>query len=106
MEELVRNSDPKDFIKSFREGLKVTIIQRGSNMSGRFLEVAVYEVGGRRGLIMVPKGREGRGWSHFAVEMRKVKVYFKSMVGSFVVMQGTPIGDLSSSGRKMGLGWV
>jgi hypothetical protein len=50
--ELVQNSDSKDFIKSFREGSKVTIVQRGSNLSGRFLEVAVYAMGGRRGLIM------------------------------------------------------
>lgn len=31
VEELVRHSGTKDFIKSFREGLKVTIVQRGSN---------------------------------------------------------------------------
>jgi hypothetical protein len=86
MEELVRNTDSKDFIKSFREGSKVTIVQRGSNVSDRFLEVAVYAVGGRRGLIMVPEGREGQGWSRFAAEMSKVKVYFESMVGSSAVM--------------------
>jgi hypothetical protein len=37
---VVCNSDSKDFIKSFREGSKVTIAQRGSNASGRFFEGA------------------------------------------------------------------
>lgn len=38
--------------------------------------------------------------------MSKVKVYFKSMVGSSVVMLGTSFGDLSSSGKKDGFGLV
>jgi hypothetical protein len=104
MEELVCDSNSKDFIKSFKEGSKVTIIQRGSNMSGQFLEVAMYAVGGWRGLIMVPKGREGRGWSRFAAEMSKVKIYFESMVGSSALMLGTPFADLSSLGKKDGPG--
>jgi hypothetical protein len=64
----------------------VKIAERGSNISGRFLEVAMYAVGGQRSLIMIPEGREGWGWSQFAVELSKVKVYIDSMVGSSAVM--------------------
>jgi hypothetical protein len=64
----------------------VKIAERGSNISGRFLEVAMYAVGGQRSLIMIPEGREGWGWSQFAIELSKVKVYIDSMVGSSAVM--------------------
>jgi len=34
----------KEFVKSFKEGPKVLIVQSGGNSSGRFLEVAVYRI--------------------------------------------------------------
>jgi hypothetical protein len=43
----VTNSGYEDFVNFFREGSKVTIVRRGGNSSGRFLEVVVYVVGGR-----------------------------------------------------------
>jgi hypothetical protein len=46
LEEALHNPGYKDFVKSFREGSKVTIVQRGENSFGRVLEVAVYDVGG------------------------------------------------------------
>jgi hypothetical protein len=49
----------KEFVKSFREGPKVLIVRRGGNNSCRFLEVAVYAVGGQRWLILIPEGRVG-----------------------------------------------
>jgi len=49
----------KEFVKSFKEGPKVLIVQSGGNSSGRFLEVAVYRVGGWKGLILILEGREG-----------------------------------------------
>jgi hypothetical protein len=61
VEEVLRNPGVDDFVKSFREGSKVTIVQRGGNRFGRFLEVAGYAVGGRRGLVLFPKGRDGQG---------------------------------------------
>jgi hypothetical protein len=36
----------EDFVKSYREGSMVTIVRRGENSSGRFLEVVVYDMGG------------------------------------------------------------
>jgi hypothetical protein len=46
MENMLRFPGDKDFVKSFSEGLKVLIVKRGGNLAGRFLEVAVYAVGG------------------------------------------------------------
>jgi len=39
----------KDFIKSCREGSKVSIAWRDGNRFERHLEVVVYAMGGRRG---------------------------------------------------------
>jgi hypothetical protein len=50
----------------------VTIVQRGGNKSDRFLEVAVYAVGGRRGLVLFFEGRDGRCWSCVSRELSKV----------------------------------
>jgi hypothetical protein len=61
VEEFLRNSGVVDFIESFREGSKVTIVRRGGNKFGRFLQVAVYAVGGLRGLVLFPEGHDGRG---------------------------------------------
>jgi hypothetical protein len=47
VEEVLQNPGSKDFVNSFKEGSKVTIVRRGENSSG-LLEVAVYVVGGRR----------------------------------------------------------
>jgi hypothetical protein len=38
----------EDFVRYFREGSKVLIVRRGGNVAGRFLEAAVYVLGGRR----------------------------------------------------------
>jgi len=64
VKEVLRNIVSEDFVKSYREVSKVTIIRRCGNRFGRFLEVAVYAVVGRRGMTLFPKGWDGRGWSH------------------------------------------
>jgi hypothetical protein len=51
----------EDFFKSFQEDSKVLIVLRGGNQVGRFLEVASSAVGGQKGFIWLPKGREGWG---------------------------------------------
>jgi hypothetical protein len=51
----------KEFVKSFREGTKVLIVSRGGNKDGRFFETAAYGMGGRRGILLIPKGRGGWG---------------------------------------------
>jgi hypothetical protein len=66
---VLQNPGFENFVKSFREGSKVTIVRRSGNCSGRFLEVAVYAVGGRRGMIVFPEGRDGRGWGRVSGEL-------------------------------------
>jgi hypothetical protein len=81
MESLLWYPGEKDFVRSFREGSKVLIVRRGGNVAGRFLEVAVYAVGGRRGIIYFPEGYEGRGWRKVVLELGKVSDFLKSPDG-------------------------
>jgi hypothetical protein len=91
VEEVLQNPGIKNFVKSFREGSKVTIVRRGGNSSGRFLEVAVYDVGGRKGMIVFPEGRDGRGWRRVSGELSKVLAFFGASVVSSSV-SGVPVG--------------
>jgi hypothetical protein len=71
VEEVLQNPDSEDFVKYFREGSKVTFVQRGGNTSGRFLLVTVFDVGGWKGMIVFPEGRDGRSWGHVSGELSK-----------------------------------
>lgn len=64
-----------------REVNKCFIVHRGSKQSGWFLEVVEYAVGGHRGLLVILKGREGRGWKYFAAKLGKVVAFFESSLG-------------------------
>jgi hypothetical protein len=61
VEEELGNPRIEDFVKSFTEASKATNARKGENRSDWFLEVAVYTMGGRRGLILFPKCRNGWG---------------------------------------------
>lgn len=90
---MLRDRGSELFVKSFKEGSKVTIVRLGGNGSGRFLEVAVYDGGGRRGMVAFPEGRDRRGWDRFSGELSKVLVFFdSSMVSSSSC--GTPAGKI------------
>jgi hypothetical protein len=91
VEKVLQDPSFEDFVKSFKEGSKVTIVQRGGNSSGRFLEVAVYAVGGRREMIVFPKSRDGQGWGRVSGEQSKVLPFF-----------GTSVVSSSSSGVTVG----
>jgi hypothetical protein len=91
VEEVLQNPGFENFVKSFREGSKVTIVQRGGNCSGRFLEVAVYAVGGRRGMFVFPEGRDGRGRGRVSGELSKVLAFFGTPVVSSP-FSGVPVG--------------
>jgi hypothetical protein len=80
VEEVLQNPDSEDFVKYFREGSKVTIVRTGGNSSGQFLVVTVFDVGGRRGMIVFPEGCDGRGWGHVFGELSKVLGFFGSSV--------------------------
>jgi len=69
VEEVLQHLGFEDFVKSFSEGSKVTIVRRGGNSSGRFLEVAVFAVGGRRRMIVFPEGHDGLVWGRVSGEL-------------------------------------
>jgi hypothetical protein len=82
VEEVIRDPGDEEFVKSFRDESKAIILRRGGNKAGRFLEVAVYAEGGRRGLVMFPEGRGGRGWSRVSGELSKAQVFLEALYGS------------------------
>jgi hypothetical protein len=100
VEEVLQNPGFENFVKSFREGSKVIIVRRGGNCSGRFLEVAVYAVGGRRGMIVFPEGCDGRGWGQVSRELSKVLAFFGTSVVSSP-FSGVPVGK--SLGKVAGV---
>jgi hypothetical protein len=102
VEEVLGNPGIEDFVKSFREGSKVTITRRGENRSGRFLEVAVFD-GGRRGRILFPEGRDGRGWSRVSRELSKILDFLGTTVGS-PTSGGLPSSGGFLLGVKLGKG--
>lgn len=61
MEVLLGFPSDKEFIKSFREGATVFIVRRDQNKDGQYLEAAVYGVGERRGILLIPEGCGGWG---------------------------------------------
>jgi hypothetical protein len=61
----------EDIAKSFREGDKALMVHGGANKARRFLEVAVYVKGGRKGGLWLPEGRDGPGWQRFAGKLRR-----------------------------------
>jgi hypothetical protein len=51
----------ENIAKSFCKGDKALMVHGGYNKAGRFLEVAVFAEGGRKGSLWLPGGRDGRG---------------------------------------------
>ena len=46
------------------------MVHGDANKARRFLEVAVFAEGGRKGGLWVLKGHDGKGWRRFARELR------------------------------------
>lgn len=82
------------------------IVRRGGNQAGRFLEVASFAVGARKGFIWLYEGREGQGWRQVAGELSKMVVFLESTFGSMVVAEGSSEGkelQNSSGGHSFGV---
>jgi len=79
----------EDFVKSFQEDSKVLIVRRGGNQADRFLEVASFTVGGRKGFIWLPEDQEGRGWRQVGGELSKMVAFLESASRSMVVAEGS-----------------
>jgi hypothetical protein len=72
VESAIQAQVKEEIAKTFREGDKAMMVHGGGNKAGRFLEVAVLAVGGRKGVIWLPEGRFGNGWRRFAGELRRL----------------------------------
>jgi hypothetical protein len=79
----------------------VSIIHKGGNKNGRFVEAAVYGVGGRKGFLLIPEDRVGWGWLKSVGELRKAKDFVVTTVGC-----GFRSSSLAEkvSGKKVGPG--
>jgi hypothetical protein len=78
----------KDFVRSFRDGSKVFIVRRGGNSAGSFIEVAAYALGGLKGIIYIPEGRNGWGWSRFLAELGKTRDFLSDSARKVLVRTG------------------
>lgn len=71
VEEMLSNQSPCSFVRTFREGDKVFILQLGSIAHGTFLLITELMNGRCRGSIVVPEGKLGCGWGGFGFHLRK-----------------------------------
>jgi hypothetical protein len=91
----------KEFVKYFREDVKVLMVRGGENKSSRYLEVEVFAEGGRKGAIGLPEGHEGWGWARVAGVPRKMINFLcpkdQTMGFEAFSLEGTQIRGVSSS---------
>ena len=85
----------KDFVKSFREYVKVLMVRRGGNKACQLLEVVVYAEEGWKGVIWLSEGREGWGWRRFAGELRQMLEFFGAK-------DWPPVSEVFSGGEAVG----
>ena len=72
VEDLMTNTPPEKFARTFRDGNKVFILQLGFNAHGSFLMISKLVHGRWLGFIIVPEGKLGSGWRGFGFHLRKV----------------------------------
>uniref|UniRef100_A0A7N2KWZ3 Rit1 N-terminal domain-containing protein n=1 Tax=Quercus lobata TaxID=97700 RepID=A0A7N2KWZ3_QUELO len=71
VEDLMSNTRPDNFARTFKDGNKVFILQLRFNAHGSFLMISELLHGRRKGLIIVPEGKLGSGWRGFGFHLRK-----------------------------------
>jgi hypothetical protein len=96
VEEAIQTPVKVDFVKDFREEGKSLLVSRGGNKAGRFLEVAAFaeggRKGGRKGIIWIPEARSGRGWRRFVDELRSLLASVECSVGFSSPKSSSPSG--------------
>jgi hypothetical protein len=63
------------------------MVRWGDNKAVRYLEVVVYAEGGRKGIIWLLEGREGRGQCWFVRELRQMLVPFQTSLSCRVLLK-------------------
>ena len=71
IEDLMSNTHPENFARTFRDGNKVFILQLGLIAHGSFLMISELLHGRQKGLIIVPEGKLDSGWRGFGFHLRK-----------------------------------
>ena len=61
VEDLMSNTTPGNFARTFRDGEIVFILQLGSNAHGSFLIISELIHGRQKGFLVVPEGKSGSG---------------------------------------------
>jgi hypothetical protein len=79
--EVLESPGKEDFGTTYHEDEKVLMVRGGGNKAGRYLEVAVYAEGSRKGIIWLPEGRGGWGWLRFVGELRQLLKFFEAKGG-------------------------
>jgi len=97
LETLLDFPEVQDFVKSFREGSKLVITRRGENKVGRYLEAAIYGLGGRKGFILIPEGCRGWGWRKFSGELRLVFASLSASVDRGIISSDASVKQKGSS---------
>jgi hypothetical protein len=98
LEILLGFPEDQEFIKSFREGSEILIARRGSNHADHFLKEAIFGLGGRKGLILIPEGRGGWGWLKFLDELRKDAVFLSAKMDCGA---GSPYVSVNNEGKEV-----
>uniref|UniRef100_A0A7N2R5F7 HECT-type E3 ubiquitin transferase n=1 Tax=Quercus lobata TaxID=97700 RepID=A0A7N2R5F7_QUELO len=70
-EDLMSNTRPENFARTFKDDSKVFILQLGFNAHGSFLMISELLYGRQKGLIIVSEGKLGCGWRGFGFHLRK-----------------------------------
>jgi hypothetical protein len=84
VEEALKAPVKKDFVSSYCKDPKALMVRWGGNKASRYLEVANYAKGGRKGINWIPEGRKGWRWSRVMGELRQLLKFIEAKGGSLV----------------------
>jgi hypothetical protein len=78
VEEVMKDPEKKDFVKSFCEDAKVLMVLSGGNKVSWYLEVGAFAGRGRKGVIWLPEGRKSWGWPRVVAELRQLLEFLEA----------------------------
>ncbi|KAB1204827.1 hypothetical protein CJ030_MR8G007181 [Morella rubra] len=72
----------KEFVVKYNEASRAFLAQRCSNKAGRYVAIAEFGGGRRKGVVMIPEGKEGSGWKDLATVFQEVVFHFGQLNSS------------------------
>jgi hypothetical protein len=73
VEEVMNVGTPEVFWDSSRAGSPRIIVQRRSNRHGRYITIEEVGDSKRSGIILIPEGHHGQGWTSLTSELRRAR---------------------------------